>query len=544
MNLVVIDRFHPRGEQGVQLQQGCRRGEVPFGQLLGAGVGDLDEELIPYGAEEPFDLAAALGPVRGGVHQLDAQLAAGAQQPRIDVGGSVVDIGGAGHATSREGRLERGGQADRVFGEPEPVTGHHPGMIVQEREQVGLAATNPWAVQRVADPPLVGGVGLEPAVHHCLAGGWADQLAAVEQPQQRRLRGRVAGGGAQDPGHLGGGPRRVLPLQRDRQLQHAGVDPGAGLADRGHQRVEPAGPIAADPPVQAVAGVGVLPAERAGVGAGGDGPHDPPPRLGRQLRVQRRTDHLVAEQRHLLGPLSTLDVVLFGCAHRCNTSIREGTSPAGTGRSATFARIPGPASAHQGQLVLHPAAGPAGGHPGASSRPPEQPAATCQAVTEPTTPTAPNRPVTAAVAAPNAASRSRHGQPSAVGTGWSTPARMATCSRYSRVLSKRAAATRSQPRTVSAGTPSFSPIRRCPAPPARATSAAPITSTAYPRRDSTVTGSSTWVTKQAGHRARRGRNQPGSPRTRRSRAHPHGRSAAGQSGHSTRPLPNRDSTRP
>jgi hypothetical protein len=118
---------------------------------------------------------------------------------------------------------------------------------------------------------------------------------------------------------------------------------------------------------------------------------------------------------------------------------------------------------------------------------------------------------TAVVAAPNAASRSRHGEPSALGTGWSTPARWATCSRCSRIASKRAAATRSQPRTVAAGTPSLAPIGRCPAPVARAVSAAPITSSAYARRDSPVIGSSICVIRQSEHRARRGRSRPASP---------------------------------
>jgi hypothetical protein len=62
-------------------------------------------------------------------------------------------------------------------------------MIVKEREQIGLAATDPRAVQRVPDPPLVGHVGLEPAERHTgLPDGWTHQVAAVEQPQQRRLR--------------------------------------------------------------------------------------------------------------------------------------------------------------------------------------------------------------------------------------------------------------------------------------------------------------------------------------------------------------------
>lgn len=286
----------------------------------------------------------------------------------------------------------------------------------------------------------------------------------------------------------------------------------------------------------------MLPAERAGMDLGGDRPHDPPARLGRQAWVQRRTDQLVAEQRHLLRPLTTLDVVLLGSAHHGYLdSARENL--AGTGRAATLARIPAPQAARQRRLVLRPTSVPAGGHQGASSRPPEQAAATCQPVTGPSTPTDPNRPVTAVVAAPNAASRSRHGQPSAFGTGRSTPARRATRSRYNRVVSSRPLITRSQPRTVAAGTRSCSPIERCPDPPARASSAAPITSAEYPRRTSTVTGNSTCVIKHVEQRERRGHSTPAIPRTSRGRAHPHGRSACKHSGHSICPLANRDSTR-
>src|SRR5262249_58466345 len=129
-----------------------------------------------------------------------------------------------------------------------------------------------------------------------------------------------------------------------------------------------------------------------------------------------------------------------------------------------------------------PAPGHTDGQPGARSRPPEHAAATCQPVTAPTTPTTPNRSVTAAFAAPNAANRSRHGDPNAFGTARSTPTRAATCSRYSRVASNRPAITRSHPRTVAAGTPNSAPISPYPHPPARATNAAPTTPVPYPRR--------------------------------------------------------------
>jgi len=176
--------------RGVELEQAGGRGELGLGQRLGGGVGDLDEELIAHRAEKPFDLAAALGAVRGGVHQPDPELAAGPQQPRIHEGGSVVHVAVSRHPSAGQGWLQGGGQAHGVLGEAEPGTDREAGMIVKEREEIRFAAPHAGAVQGVADPPLVGDRGLEPAEGHAaLAGGRAHQCAAVKQPQQRGLRG-------------------------------------------------------------------------------------------------------------------------------------------------------------------------------------------------------------------------------------------------------------------------------------------------------------------------------------------------------------------
>ena len=56
---VVVDRLDPGGEQPVQLGQ---VGDLPSG--LAVAGGDLDDELAVHGAEEPLDLAPALGPAR------------------------------------------------------------------------------------------------------------------------------------------------------------------------------------------------------------------------------------------------------------------------------------------------------------------------------------------------------------------------------------------------------------------------------------------------------------------------------------------------
>jgi len=88
----------------------------------------------------------------------------------------------------------------------------------------------------------------------------------------------------------------------------------------------------------------------------------------------------------------------------------------------TLATILEHAAVRQGELVLAPALTEPSGQPGEGSRLPLDADATCHAVTGPKIPAVPNRAVTAAVAAPNAASTSRHGEPSAFGTAWSTPA--------------------------------------------------------------------------------------------------------------------------
>jgi hypothetical protein len=108
--------------------------------------------------------------------------------------------------------VQRRGQAHGVLGEPEPVSHREPAVIVQEREQVALAATEFRAVQRVADPAFVRCRGLEPAERDPLiAGGRAHQVAAVEQAQQRRFRRRLR--------ESTNGPTRAL-LMSQRALFH------------------------------------------------------------------------------------------------------------------------------------------------------------------------------------------------------------------------------------------------------------------------------------------------------------------------------------
>ena len=106
----------------------------------------------------------------------------------------------------------------------------------------------------------------------------------------------------------------------------------------------------------------------------------------------------------------------------------------------------------------------------------------------------------------------------ASGIPTSTPAVTATVRNNARTASSRCAARRSQPRTVAAGTPRLTPIRRCPDPSARAVNAAQIRSAAYALRSNTVTGNNTCVARQLRHRARRGRTESANPSIHRERA--------------------------
>ena len=185
----VVLGFDPRGQQPVERQQ--RGAVISTGgdQVLGGGVGDLDEELFAHGPEEPFDLAAALWPVRGGMHQADPEFGACPQQPGIDERRPVVDIHAGRDPAGGQRRLQRHPKADGVLGETEPVATDQPRMIVEEREQIGLAATNLRAVQRIAGPTVIRVLGFEAPEHRWgVPGGRADQLTPVKVAQQRRLR--------------------------------------------------------------------------------------------------------------------------------------------------------------------------------------------------------------------------------------------------------------------------------------------------------------------------------------------------------------------
>ena len=131
--------------------------------------------------------------------------------------------------------------------------------------------------------------------------------------------------------------------------------------------------------------------------------------------------------------------------------------------------------------MLPPADAETPGQPGDRSRPPLLATATPAAVTAlagaaPAGAAGANRPTITDPAAPTAATTSAHPDPAASGIATSTPAATRTEMNQIRTASNRAAILRNQPRTVDAGTPDTTAIRRCPAPPALATTAAQINS--------------------------------------------------------------------
>ena len=210
----------PGVEPGVQLVQPGHH--LAAGGGLAAGA-DLDQELPSHGLEPAFDFSPPLGPVGRAVDQADAQLRAVAGQRLIREAGPVIDIQPGRDAADRDRPLQRLGQVQAVLAEPPPEPGDQPRMVVYEREQVGLPARHMGAVQDIAGPQQVGGLGLEPAVHHPAPG--RGDLLPHEVPLQGPLRRRPSAVRGDDPGHLRRGPLRILLLQRRRQLQHAGLRP-------------------------------------------------------------------------------------------------------------------------------------------------------------------------------------------------------------------------------------------------------------------------------------------------------------------------------
>ena len=152
VDAAVIDGLDPCGEQPVESGQVVRRSRL-----------DLDKELDAHRLEDPFDFPSALRPTWATVHEAHTEARAGPQQLLGRVRRAVIDVAAARHTTRRERSTERRLETDRVLREPPPIADQGAAVVVDEREQVGLAASDHRSVQGVAGPQIARCGGLETA---------------------------------------------------------------------------------------------------------------------------------------------------------------------------------------------------------------------------------------------------------------------------------------------------------------------------------------------------------------------------------------------
>ena len=179
---------------------------------------------------------------------LDAQAGARPHQRGVAERRAVVD-----EDPGRDGAGgQRGPQRPRQRHDalrPAPAGGHDgAAVIVDEAEQVALAALDHRAVQAVAGPQVVGPGRLEGPERRGPAAG-AGKLQAAEVALQGLGRGGPPARGGQDPADLLGGAGRHLRLQRRGLLQDLRVGPRGDLPRRRGQRGQPAGAVGAQPPL-------------------------------------------------------------------------------------------------------------------------------------------------------------------------------------------------------------------------------------------------------------------------------------------------------
>ena len=477
------------------------------------------------------------GPAGCGVDQLDAELGAGPQQPRVDERLAVVDVDVLGDTPRRPAPGAARRPAARCPRRSPTGARPQPGMVVEEREQVGLAAADPRAVQRVAGPQLVRAArprtgrtpaaGRRPAARSAQCGRSAAAGSAREGAQPGAGR---AGSGATCAAVRSGFSRFSAAASSSTS---AGVR-GVHLPRRGHQRVEPARAPVPDPPVQRLAGTPHRLAERAGVLARrpAPAPAGPAARVdsagSAASRISKYRNNPIAGPAPPGGPAHHLQRSSH-LLHRRNGvdhSHRNTAGPPARARGATRVdQLPAPTRRQQ----------PAGAH--------RRPATTAT----PRPPPGPPRAAAAAAAAATAATASANRRPGrAPAAPDQPPPRTASTVNTDRGPAPPASANRrSQPRTVAAGRPSRRRDRPVPQPGRLAASAAPITAATSARRSSAHTGSSTCVTPHPAHRDRRGRSrQPTrrSPRSTRVRARPHPASTPRTARAPQPPRPSRRST--
>ena len=288
-----------------------------------SSAAELGQQAGAQGPEEALDLTFALGLMRPGVDQRDAELGTDQRELAGAVVGAVVDVEAFGDAAADQRLLEHRQERDGVFREGEGRVRDHPGSVVDEGDQIGFTA--PAATVADADPvhhiahPEFARVleGEAPPVGARGGIGLPDhQPFAGQEPIDRGRRHRQIGGDrAALAGALDHEPHRelgVLLFHGDERLGN-GIGQAAGLTAIGaplrQQRLEPAFAVELEPVAQGLDG-------DAGAAAAGDGVVHP--RLGTQLpgdagtagrQVDEIGDDAVAEQGHRLA------VVVIGLGH-------------------------------------------------------------------------------------------------------------------------------------------------------------------------------------------------------------------------------------
>jgi hypothetical protein len=189
-------------------------------------------------------------------------------------------------------------------------------VIVDEAEQVALAALDHRAVQAVAGPQVVGAGRLEGPECRGRAAG-AGQLQAAEVALQGPGRRGPAARGEQDPADLLGGAGRHLRLQRRGLLQDLRVGPHGDLPRRRGQRGQPAGPVSPQPPLHRRPGDPPRVPEAVGGRLGDDPAHHRAALPPGQGRVGRVLDRQVPPDAPLPGALAAPAGLRVDVVHVC-----------------------------------------------------------------------------------------------------------------------------------------------------------------------------------------------------------------------------------
>ena len=188
---------------------------------------DLDQELVPHGAEEPFDLAPAGGLTGPGVDEPDPQRRAGPQQllcRRTPTRCRRRSSPGCRGRRARRAARPRSRTVSSRRAHRYPVSS--PGVVVDEREQDRLAAVHgAGRAARRRSSAAFGRVGLEPAERRrrlpvgaasveLEPGEVALQGPLVRAPSRRARRRIAATCAAVRSGHLPSSARPPAPAPR------------------------------------------------------------------------------------------------------------------------------------------------------------------------------------------------------------------------------------------------------------------------------------------------------------------------------------------